>query len=187
MKTNRLSQLLVILVWSLVTLASCSDEEAVQSLQQENDALKEQIQMQEDKIVSLSLGRKFVDRYVDSLKQLDEKIRNRAESARNDATLQQDLNELENILRINSSIMKEVEQMITGGDRASRLLMTQILKLNEAVQAQEREIVKLYSDLDQMEVDLVESREMYSQLRMKFTAQELALQEKNEEIKALRS
>jgi len=121
MKTNRLSQLLVILVWSLVTLASCSDEEAVQSLQQENDALKEQIQMQEDKIVSLSLGRKFVDRYVDSLKQLDEKIRNRAESARNDATLQQDLNELENILRINSSIMKEVEQMITGGDRASRL------------------------------------------------------------------
>ncbi len=133
-------------------VVSCSDD--TERLESENKELKEELQTQEDQIISLSLGTKFVDRYVDSLEQLEASIRDRMSGGEEDTILMQMINDLTQLVHMNNSIVAEIETRLGGKNKVVKLLLEHVVKLDNKVQHQEKQIARLYSELDDMGIEL---------------------------------
>ena len=123
-------------------------------MESENKELKEELQTQEDQIISLSLGTKFVDRYVDSLEQLEASIRDRMSGGEEDTILMQMINDLTQLVHMNNSIVAEIETRLGGKNKVVKLLLEHVVKLDNKVQHQEKQIARLYSELDDMGIEL---------------------------------
>jgi len=165
-------------------VVSCSDD--TERLESENKELKEELQTQEDQIISLSLGTKFVDRYVDSLEQLEASIRDRMSGGEEDTILMQMINDLTQLVHMNNSIVAEIETRLGGKNKVVKLLLEHVVKLDNKVQHQEKQIARLYSELDDMGIELDNAKQLYAALQDKFKGEQVKGVEQSHKIEDLK-
>ncbi|NQV54067.1 MAG: hypothetical protein HQ500_12845 [Flavobacteriales bacterium] len=164
-------------------VVSCSGD--VERLESENKELKEELQTQEDQIISLTLGTKFVDRYVDSLEQLEASIRERMNGDEEDTILIQKIKDLTQLVHMNNSIVAEIESLLVGKNKVVKLLMDHVVKLDNKVQHQEKQIAQLFSELDDMGIELENAKQLYATLQDKFKGEKEKAVEQSHKIEDL--